>query len=410
MATALPSRIITLDIIRGVAVMGIFSVNVVAFAMIEAAYLNPGAFGGYHGADLVTWLANFVIVDGKFRSLFSMLFGASMLLVIERAKASVKSPAAVHYRRMIVLLMIGLFHFYVIWFGDILVLYAAVGMIAFLFRRSSMKTILIWAASLFAIMTILPATTIVRLRDADLAAHSRGATRDQVESWNAFVSWLVAQPARDALETRAMRGRLPERVAYNVSDRLFAPLSGISSWGFATLGLMLVGMAGYRSGFLTGAWPDRVYRQIALSTLIVGGLLSLGFGLLLIADHFYLPWLFAAGFTLEIVHLAMALGYAALIILLSRNFGWFARRVAAVGRAAFSNYLGTSILAALLFYGDGFALFGRLSRFQAWLFVPIFWLLMLAWSKPWLDRFHYGPLEWLWRSLSRGQLQPMRKT
>ena len=105
----------------------------------------------------------------------------------------------------------------------------------------------------------------------------------------------------------------------------------------------------------------------------------------------------------------MALGYAALIILIFHNAGWLRDRFAAVGRAAFTNYLGTSIVAALIFYGDGLGLYARLSRFEAWLVVPLVWLLMLAWSKPWLDRFHYGPLEWLWRTLARGQVQPLRK-
>src|SRR6478752_1277290 len=117
-------RIVTLDIIRGVAVMGIFSVNVIAFAMIEAAYFNPPAYGGDTGADLALWAANMVVIDGKMRSLFSMLFGASMLLVIERAEAAGKLGWPVHLRRMLVLLGFGLVHYYFIWFGDILTLYA----------------------------------------------------------------------------------------------------------------------------------------------------------------------------------------------------------------------------------------------------------------------------------------------
>src|SRR5687767_11332813 len=120
--SALSSRIITLDVIRGIAVMGIFSVNVVAFALIFPAYMNPGAAGGHSGIDAATWFANFVIIDGKMRSLFSILFGASMLLVIERAVAAGRSGAAIHFRRMIVLALFGLAHFYLIWFGDILFL------------------------------------------------------------------------------------------------------------------------------------------------------------------------------------------------------------------------------------------------------------------------------------------------
>jgi uncharacterized membrane protein YeiB len=99
------NRILTLDVIRGVAVMGIFSVNVVGFAMVEAAYFHPPAYGWNGLADRLMWLANFVLIDGKMRSLFSMLFGASMLLVAERAEAVGESPVAVHYRRMIVPLL-----------------------------------------------------------------------------------------------------------------------------------------------------------------------------------------------------------------------------------------------------------------------------------------------------------------
>jgi uncharacterized protein len=105
----------------------------------------------------------------------------------------------------------------------------------------------------------------------------------------------------------------------------------------------------------------------------------------------------------------MAFGYAALIILLSRSFGPLAQRIAAAGRCAFSNYLGTSLLAAFFFNGWGLGLYGSLSRWQAWSIVPVFWALMLLWPKPWLEHFNYGPFEWAWRSLARGKLQPMRR-
>jgi len=105
----------------------------------------------------------------------------------------------------------------------------------------------------------------------------------------------------------------------------------------------------------------------------------------------------------------MAAGYAALIILLTRRGGRLAARLAAVGRAAFSNYLGTSLIAAFVFYGWGLGYYGYASRSEAWLLVPIVWAIMLLWSKPWLDRFQYGPMEWVWRSLARWQVQPMRK-
>ena len=105
----------------------------------------------------------------------------------------------------------------------------------------------------------------------------------------------------------------------------------------------------------------------------------------------------------------MIVAIAALVILLTRRRGALVERIAAAGRAAFSNYLGTSLLMTGLFYGWGLGLFGQVHRIQLWIPVIATWVLILLWSKPWLDHFHYGPFEWLWRSLARRSLQPMRK-
>ena len=177
-----------------------------------------------------------------------------------------------------------------------------------------------------------------------------------------------------------------------------------------TLALMLIGMVLFRSGFLTGEWDDRSYRNIAWWGIGTGGAACLIFGIIEWASGFYAPLILllfiGVGPPFQLV---MAIGYAALIILLSQNPGPFRTRVAAVGRAAFTNYLGSSILGASIFYGSGLALYGTLDRVHVTLFVPLFWAIMLLWSKPWLDRFRYGPLEWAWRTLARGKLQPMRK-
>src|SRR4029079_19331024 len=137
--TAPGERIATLDIVRGVAVMGILAMNIVAFAMPGAAYPNPMAYGTEGPADLASWVFSFILIDGKMRGLFSFLFGASLLLVVERAEASGQSPARVHCSRMAWLLVFGLVHFYLIWWGDLLSLSAPVGMIAFLFRRFTVR-------------------------------------------------------------------------------------------------------------------------------------------------------------------------------------------------------------------------------------------------------------------------------
>ncbi len=405
-----PNRILSLDVIRGIAVMGIFSVNVIAFAMIEPAYLNPGAFGGHRGADLVMWLANYVLVDGKLRSLFSMLFGASMLLVIDRAEASGRSAARVHYPRMLVLLGFGLLHFYFIWRGDILALYALVGMVAFLFRKLSVVKMLAIGTTLMLVTAATFSFGATQMRKADLAAHRPNATTQEVRRWNENIGFLIPVPSEAAEETRIARASFATRAEHMLTERTSDPFAAALGFGFPTLGLMMFGMAGYRSGFLTGSWSRRRYRWIAGTTLGIGGLLTLGLGLWVIASNFHVVTIFFAFLGLGgPIELLMAFGYAALTILAIRPGGPLTGRVAAVGRTAFSNYLGTSLIAATVFYGDGLGLFGHLSRSEAWLVVPPMWLLMLAWSKPWLDRFNYGPFEWAWRSLAKGRLEPNRK-
>jgi uncharacterized protein len=194
-----------------------------------------------------------------------------------------------------------------------------------------------------------------------------------------------------------------------LTNRAGEPLNDIFLLGPETLSLMLFGMWGYKTGFLAGAWDDGRYTRLALILIPLGALAFATVVVVDIASGFYLPAVFAAmtAATAPFRPL-MAFGYAALIILLTRHGGWLAERLAAVGRTAFTNYIGTSLVAAFVFYGWGLGLYGQVSRAEAWLLVPLVWVLMLLWSKPWLERFRYGPLEWLWRSLARWQVQPMR--
>ena len=402
-------RIVTLDIIRGIAVMGIFSVNVIGFALIFPAYLNPTAAGGASGADLGIWLANHILIDEKMRSLFSILFGASSLLVVERALAKGESAARTHYARMAVLFVLGLMHFYLIWFGDILASYAFAGMAAYFFLRRKTKTMLIWAVCLLSLNAAMFSAGSWQFHRMEQKVATGTATAKEAEDWKKMSQFAIPDPKRAAEDTAIHKSKWPERTARRFEKQKFEPLAGVMPFFFETLGLMLIGMAGLRSGFLTGDWSPRAYRRVAVGGLAIGIIFSTLSGLALIRSGFP-PWLLLGanyGFGMP-AHLAMALGYAALIVLLARR-GWLGARVAATGRAAFTNYVGTSVLASLVFYGDGLGLFGQLSRFEAWLFVPLFWGVMLLWSKPWLDRFQYGPLEWVWRSLARGKPQPMRK-
>ena len=402
-------RFLTLDVIRGVAVMGILSVNIVDFSTMREAYLNPAAFGWPDLASLSVWAANLLLIDGKFRTLFSILFGASMLLVIDRTEARGENGWTVHWRRMVVLLLIGLAHALLVWRGDILTLYAMTGLAAFFMRRFSTERLVAagLAFSLFDVILFAAISFTIFLQD--LASHAPGASAEVIRNWTlnyeSFFPTADAILADQAIYSGNWLGIAAHEIGQAdqilVNNLLLMP---------DTLGLMLLGMAGLKSGFLTGAWRDSEYRRIALWGIAIG---LIGYGGLVIVDvaeRFYPPILLA-GFVSAMApfRLVMAAGYAALLILLSRGAGPIARRFAAVGRAAFSNYLGTSLLCTFIFYGWGLGFYGQWPRWQTWLVAPLVWLLMLLWSKPWLDRFRYGPLEWLWRSLSRGRPQPMRR-
>lgn len=404
-------RIATLDILRGVAVMGILGMNAAAFAMPMPGTLNPAAYGGAAGVDLAAWALGFIFIDGKMRGLFSLLFGASLLLITDAAEAQGRSPAKVHYARIFWLGLFGAFHYYLIWWGDILLHYALVALVAYFFRRLSLRSLVIAAGLLLLYdLFIMAEISLVGLK-LSAAAAQPGAGSQTAELWRAIIKdYSPLPPPELAADLAIHRAGLPELVAHRISGGMWTPFQYLPVGGPETLALMLMGMAGLRSGFLTGAWEANRYRRIALWCILFG---AAGFAVnaaVQIRSGFDPAIVFASlwGGTV-LFRIPMVVGYAALVILLTRGGGALVERIAAAGRMAFSNYLGTSLVMTGIFYGWGLGLYGTFGRAALWPVVVAVWALILLWSKPWLDRYHYGPLEWLWRSLSRGRLQPMRK-
>ncbi|MCL6699348.1 DUF418 domain-containing protein [Sphingomonas sp. NSE70-1] len=406
-----PDRIATLDIVRGVAVMGILAMNIVAFAMPVGAYMNPMAYGSETSLDLAAYAFNFILIDGKMRGLFSFLFGASMLLVIEKAEAKGLNSASVHYRRMLVLLLFGAMHFYLIWFGDILFGYALIGMVAWFFRNMAPRKLIALGATLIFLQFLIMASFAYSAQGLSVAASQPGASADTVAAWKEMSLWVRVPSSVELAEQmgRAL-GPWTSLVHYQLTEHRWEPLIFSLTFGPETLGYMLFGMAALKSGFFAGSWDEQSYTRVAVRGFLIGIPIYLVIVSLIFLDGFSPVGLFwLAMVATVLVRPIMIVAVAALIIILTDQGGWLVERIAAAGRAAFTNYLGTSILMTGLFYGWGLGLFGELSRAELWLVVIAAWVVMLAWSKPWLERFEYGPLEWLWRSLSRGSLQPMRK-
>ncbi|WBH16332.1 DUF418 domain-containing protein [Sphingomonas radiodurans] len=411
MSTPAP-RLHALDAVRGFAVMGILLLNIVDFAMPNYAYVDPTFYGGATGANWWAWALAFVLAEGKMRGLFTMLFGASTAMIADRALAAGESAARVHYSRMITLFAIGMIHAYLIWWGDILVLYSICGAVVFVAWRWRTQTLLAIASILLLSQLAAGMGDYAAARWFEARATAPDATPELRRKWSAYREDLGDERAKIPAELAAFRGGLREVQSARSKLALEVQKGTLSAIFFETIALMMLGMALYRSGFFSGAWSTRGYRNIIL----------VGYGICL---PLYFPivwWIDFARFdplvllATESLHLVLlrpwiALAHAAVIILTMRSgvARWLSVRLAAVGRMAFSNYLGTSIVCTLIFYGYGLGWFGYLDRWQLYPVVLLIWAAMLLWSKPWLDRFVYGPFEWLWRSMARGRVQPFRR-
>lgn len=407
---SLEQRYISLDAMRGFAVMGILAMNIIGFAMPEWAYVTPAAYGTDTLADKIAWAFSFVFIDGKMRGLFSLLFGASMMLIIDRAEAKGENAAQVHYRRMAWLALFGLAHYFFIWFGDILFLYAIIGMIAFRFRNWSPERLIKVALCIFALGLALWGIQFGGLQLFQYFATRPDASADMARQFRALME--SADLAFNIAPDLALHRGSYTAITMDKLDEWSTPLILVVQSVGETLPLMMIGMAMQKSGFMTGVWAAADYRRWVKRMLPVGLLLTLVLALWMVAVDFdRITALAVFYFWGGVPRMMLTIGYAALLILLIshyRNHPMLAR-VAATGRAAFSNYLGTSIVMTTIFYGYGFGLFGDFGRAGLWLFVLSAWAVMLLWSKPWLMQFHYGPLEYLWRSLARGKIQVMRR-
>ncbi len=407
-----PWRLKTLDAVRGFAVMGILLLNIVDFGLPAYAYVDPNYYGGASGANWWTWASVYVLADGKMRGLFTMMFGASTLLIAERATASGESAARVHYARMATLFVIGMIHGYLIWSGDILVLYSLCGAIAFLAWQWRTRVLL---AIGIALMALKLANGIVDYTDArrfEAVATAPDASPETRRMWRAYRD-AVSPPIETAQDDlTAHRGDYARALAARAPFTWFIQTAVIPSMLTDTLALMLIGMALFRTGFFSGAWSRRRYWQFAL----IGYAVCIPLYLLVVAlierTHFSgITLILTEAIQLTLLRPWLSLAHASLVILFVQSGAarWLADRLAAAGRMAFSNYLGTSILCTLIFNGYGLGWFGYLARWQLYPIVLGVWALMLLWSKPWLDRFRYGPFEWVWRSAARLSLQPMRR-
>lgn len=408
---AAAERIDTLDFIRGLAVMGILAANIVAFGQPFEAYMYPTAFltdpadpGGW------MWIAQFILIDGKMRGLFTLLFGAGVYLFMEKAWAR-GGTRKLQAWRLAILMVFGMVHFFFIWAGDILFYYALFGFILLACLKWSIKTQL-WVGLAGYMFGVLIYAVMFTMTWAIADTSFGESVPELAEARAGMLSEIDNFLARGDVPNAAIAsGDYAALVAHRINEQWSEPWTNALLFGFETLPLMLIGVALYRMGFFNGSFDRGKMLRWGWIGLIVGGLAHLGFGLVVQAGGFsYYGTLAAFVGWSPLPRLWMVLGMAALLVVYAPSAtGWLGDRVRAAGRAAFTNYLGTSILMMLVFHGWALGLFGELNRPQLYVVVALAWVVMLAWSKPWLDRYRYGPLEWLWRSLTYRTVFPLRK-
>ncbi len=408
---AASERIATLDFIRGIAVMGILAANIIAFGQPFDAYMYPSAFltdPGDPGGWL--WIAQFVAVDGKMRGLFTLLFGAGLYLFMERAWAK-GATRKLQAWRLFILMTVGLVHFFFIWPGDILFSYALFGLLALPCMRWPIKQQLGVGLTGYMVGVIFYGAALTMpwvIADTPYGKSAPDLIAQRAELIGGVEETLASSEVPNAALASGDYGKL---VAHRLSAQWHEPVLNALLFGFETWPLMLIGIALYRMGFFTGAFERRWLLRWGWIGVIGGGLVHLAIGLAVRAGGFtYYGTL--AGFIAwsPLPRLWMVLGLAALLVAWAPSAtGWLGERVRAAGRAAFTNYLGTSIVMMVVFQGWGLGLYGQLNRPLLYLVVLLTCIVMLAWSQPWLERFRYGPLEWLWRCLTYRQWLPLKK-
>lgn len=423
-------RIILLDSLRGIAVLGILLMNIPGFA-IPYSMVDDPSIKHESGLNYYVWYVfGAGVFEGSQRAIFSMLFGASTFIFISRLEKRAQGlmPAELFFRRQLWLLLFGLFNaFVLLWFWDVLYHYAICGMILFSFRRLRPRYLLIAGGICLLLATArenldmyrdkivitngekIAAIDTTKVKLTDKQKEKLGAMEDMKAR-----SSPESKQKRVEKQLESNRGTYAELYRYRSDKSVEGELQAMYFFLIWDILLfMFIGMAFFKLGILQGEAKTKVYAWMAILGLGIGLPLSYLFVRLDIQHQFnYFQILKHKWFSFyEIQRLIHSIGIFGVVMLLykSGGFKWLFALMRPVGQMAFTNYLMQSFLCGLFFYGIGFGYFGKLERYEMYYVVAAVWILEIIWSHIWLRYYRFGPLEWLWRSLTYWKKQPLRK-
>jgi uncharacterized protein len=395
----LKSRLLNIDIIRGIALLGILVMNIQAFSMNFSAYSNPTSFGDLTGINFYVYYFSHLFADQKFMTIFSILFGVGIVLMADNIEKKGGNPSKIHYRRMFILACFGLLHAYLLWFGDILFPYALAGMLAYTVRKKPIKFLIMTAflsIGFCSAVMFLTSFAIPLMEEADLK--------------NLLVVWAPTQEMidKDILVNQASWLGQMEHRNFMASKMQ----TNVLFYMFRIVGLMMIGMALFKLDFFGQRFSNK---RLTISAVIA---LALGLALVITGNQAN----FDSGWGLDSMmsgiqsnywgSILMAYSYMSLLVVFCRSSSLMILKglLANVGKMALTNYLSHTLICGFIFYGWGLGFYGRFERSDMLLVVISIWVFQLFFSSFWVSHFRFGPFEWLWRSITYGKFQSLKIT
>jgi uncharacterized protein len=414
-----------MDIIRGIALFGILLMNIVGFGLYKA-YFDPTNNGGATGWNLTVWWMNNLFFEGTMRGMFSMLFGAGILLFTSRKSEKMEGSAVtdLFFRRLLWMLLFGVIHCYLLlWDGEILYTYAIVGMFAFSFRHLLAQKLIIIVSVILLISTALDVKDYFQTKSifenatAAISKKNKGAklSNDETKAiakWEDKVKENKATPVTLKEEMTARSKGYWSIVMHKAPENmLFQTISLYRYFFWDTLAMMLLGMAFFKNGILKAARTTRFYLIMALIGYGIGITTNYFEGNLIVSNNFSILAFYKSWNTYHLGRITTTCGHIALIMLFVKSgfFPFLQKSLAAVGQMAFTNYITHSIVCNFIFLGYGFSMYGKLQRYELYYIVISIWIFQLIISPLWLEYYRFGPLEWLWRSLTYWKMQPFKR-
>ena len=418
-------RIDALDALRGLAVLGIFVINIIGFSMPDIAFFNPKAAGGDGMLNYSLWSISTVFVEGSMRGLFSLMFGAGVVLFTARA-AYPDGPiriADLFYRRTIWLIIFGLIHTYFLLMpGDILLIYGIAGLFLFPLRilppvrLAILSGIFLAGFVSFSLLEELPQAAHGRAAAAIETQQKAGdeiSAEDQavLDEWAEMVkgNW----PPTEQLERQIAARTGDVATVYRTNTyivALYGSIGDIAWWTADAFMMMLLGMALYKWRVITG---ERSFKFYALMAALGYGF-GFAFRIWAVAGRWeadFSPILWAWASFDQVGRAAMTIGHIGMFFVIWKlaSSSLPLRALTAAGRMALTNYIGQTVIANLIFTGVGLGLYGALDRASVYSIMLAIWLAQLTFSMWWLSRYRFGPLEWGWRCLTYWRRQPLGK-